>query len=94
MSTTAVAPAPIVTAITTQTLAYAPAVLAGIQVAEQSNASGATKQQAVINAVLAGSQSLESAPNPNVAGIAALVNLFVAILNATGALNHKAKTGA
>ena len=86
MSTT---PSPIITQITTQTLAYAPAVLAGIQVAEQSTASGASKQQAVVNAVLAGSGALEAAPNANVAGIAALVNLFVSIFNSLGLFNHK-----
>lgn len=78
-----------VTAITTQTLAYAPAVLAGVSVAEQSNAPGATKLQAVVNGVLGTSQALESAPNPDVAGISALVNLFVSILNATGVFSHK-----
>lgn len=84
MSTT-----PIVTQITSGTIAYAPAVLAGIQAAELSSASSETKQQAVVNAVLAGSQALEGAPNANVAGVAALVNLFVSIANATGLFSHK-----
>ena len=80
---------PTISAITSQTMAYAPAVLAGVQAAEQSNASGATKKQAVVNAVMAGSQLLTSSPNANVAGIAALVDMFVSILNATGMFAHK-----
>lgn len=76
--------------ITTQTLSYAPAVIAGVQAAELSGASGETKAQAVVNAVLAGSGAAESATNPNVAGIASLVNLFVSIFNATGLFSHKA----
>jgi hypothetical protein len=85
---------PIVASITSNTLAYAPAVLAGIQVAETSPAPGTTKLQAVVNGILGGSQVLEGTPNPTVAGIAALVNLFVSILNATGVFNHKATPAA
>lgn len=80
-----------ISAITTQTLTYAPAVIAGVQAAETTGASGTSKLQAVVNGVLAGSQALEGAPNPDVAGIAALVNLFVSIFNATGIFGHKAK---
>lgn len=78
-----------ISAITTQTLTYAPAVIAGVQAAETTGASGTSKLQAVVNGVLAGSQALEGAPNPDVAGIAALVNLFVSIFNATGIFSHK-----
>lgn len=81
-----------VNVITTQTLAYAPAVLAGIQAAELSAASNETKLQSVVNGVLAGSGALESSTNPEVAGIAALTNLFVSIFNATGIFSHKKTT--
>lgn len=83
---------PTIAAITNGTLTYTPAVIAGVQAAEASSADGATKQEAVVNAILAGSQAVESVPNPNVAGIAALVNLTISILNALGLFKHKAKT--
>ena len=91
MSTSAVTPAPnpTIQAITTDTLEYVPAVAAGVQAAELSSASGATKQQAVVNAIIAGSGALETGPNPNVDAIAALTNLFVSIFNATGIFSHK-----
>lgn len=85
---------PTIAAITSNTLSYAPAVVAGVQAAEITGASGATKQQAVINGILAGSQALEIAPNPNVAAIAALINLFVSIFNATGIFHHAPQAGA
>lgn len=75
--------------INTQTITYLPAVLAGVQAAEQSNAAGATKKQAVVNAVIAGARGAETSTNPNVAGIAALVDLVVSILNSTGVFSHK-----
>ena len=59
-----------INAITTTELAYTPAVLAGVQVAETAIAAGDTKAQAVVNGSLVGSQALESAPQPSVAGIA------------------------
>lgn len=91
MSTSATPPLnPTIAAITTQTLTYTPAVIAGVQAAETSLASGPSKQQAVINAILAGSQAAEGVPNPNVAAIAALVNLTVSIFNALGLFKHKA----
>lgn len=83
-----------VNAITANEIAYAPAVLAGVQVAETSSASGASKAQAVINGIISGSLALESAPQPSVAGIAALVNLTVNILNALGIFSHKAAPAA
>lgn len=82
---------PTVAAINTQTLAFLPSVLAGVHAAEQSNADGATKSQAVVNAIIAGSGSLAAGSNPDVVGIAALVNLTVSILNALGVFKHKAK---
>jgi hypothetical protein len=82
--------------ITAETLAYAPAVLAGIQAAEQAAplAPGSSKQAAVVSAVLqgveVGSGALESSSNPTVAGVAGLVNLFVSILNSLGVFKHTA----
>lgn len=85
MSTTAA-----INTITTNTLQYAPAVLAGIQAAEAvaPSASGSSKQVAVVSSVLqgieVGSGALESSPNPTVASVALLVNLFVSIFNSLG----------
>lgn len=82
---------PTLAAITTDVSAYAPAVLAGVQAAELSNAPGTSKLQAVVNGVLGTTGALETSANPNVAGVAALANLFVGILNALGVFTHKAK---
>lgn len=82
-----------VATITTNELQYAPAVLAGVQVAEAAgvNATGAEKAQAVLNGILEGSQVLATTPTvpPSVAGIAALINLSVSIINAFGLFGHK-----
>lgn len=83
-----------VNTITSDTLVYAPAVLAGVQAAEVSAAPGTTKLQAVVNGVLAASQAGEAVPNATVAGISMLVNLVVSIFNATGLFSHKAATPA
>lgn len=80
---------PTIAAITTQTVAYTPAVLAAVQAAELSNANGTTKLQSVVTGVLGATQVLEAAPNPNVAAVAALTNLVVGILNSLGVFNHK-----
>jgi hypothetical protein len=81
-----------VNSITTQTVSYAPAVLAGIQAAEATQAGGASKQAAVVQAVLngveVGSGDLAQSSNPTVAGVAALVNLFVSIFNSLGIFKH------
>jgi hypothetical protein len=77
--------------ITAAELNYAPAVIAGVQIAESANADGASKAQAVVNGIIAGSQALESATQPNVAGIAALVNLTVSIWNALGSSDLRRK---
>jgi len=82
---------PVISAIDTQVLNYAPAVLAGVQAAEMTAASGPSKFQAVLAGILAGSQAAEAIPIPNVQGIAALVNLSVTILNMLGAFSHKPK---
>lgn len=80
------ASAPLVTTITNETLQYAPAVIAGIQAAELTGATGQSKQAAVVSSVLngveVGSGVLESSPNPTVAGVALLVNMFVSIFKA------------
>lgn len=78
-----------VNTITTGVVQYAPAVIAGIQAAEATGTvSGQSKQAAVVSAVLngveVGSGALENSPNPTVAGVASLVNLFVSIFNALG----------
>lgn len=83
---------PIISAITLATVNYSPAVLAGIQAAEASKASGSTKLQAVVNGVLGTTGALETNTNPNVAAVSALANFFVGIANATGMFNHGAKT--
>jgi hypothetical protein len=82
---------PTIAAITSHTITFAPAVIAGVQAAEMSSANGTTKQQAVVNAVLAGARAAEGTPNPNVAAIASLVDLVVSVLNATGLFSHKSK---
>ncbi len=79
---------PTLAAIDQQTLKYTPAVIAGILAAEQLGAgsTGAEKASAVVGAV---SASLAGSSNPNVAGIAALVNLGVFIANHLGVFKHK-----
>jgi hypothetical protein len=86
-------------AITTQTLIYLPSVLAGVQAAEAASEMvvasggqpipGSTKLGAVLAGVQAGSQVAAGSPNPDVAAIAALVNLTVSILNALGLFKKK-----
>jgi hypothetical protein len=85
---------PTIAAVNAQTLTYVPAVLAGVQAAEQSAGNGASKKQAVVNAILIGARAAEATPNPNVAGIAALVDLVVSILNSTGVFSHKSAPAA
>lgn len=84
--------ATVVNQITAATDANAPAVLAGIIGIEQAASSlpGATKAQIVVAQVLAGARAAEGIPNPTVAGIAALVDIFVSILNASGLFKKKA----
>jgi hypothetical protein len=87
-------------AITTQTLIYLPSVLAGVQAAEHASElvvaaggqplPGETKLGAVLAGVQAGSQAMAGSPNPDVASIAALVNLTVSILNALGLFKKRA----
>lgn len=74
------------------TLQYAPAILGSITAVEAAAGQmpGATKEQIVVNTVLAGAQTASSLPIPSVSGIASLVTLFVGILNATGVFNHGA----
>jgi hypothetical protein len=81
--------------INTQTLAYLPSVIAGIQAAEAAapEAPGASKLDAVLAGIGAGSLALAGTPNANVASIAALVNMSVMIFHLLGAFKH-AKAGA
>jgi len=75
--------------INTQTLQYAPAAMAGIMAAEQSTASGESKLQAVLDGIQAGAHAGEQIPQPQVAAIAGMINLFVSIFNALGVFKHK-----
>jgi hypothetical protein len=74
--------------ITADTLAYAPALMAGVQAIETiaPPVPGATKQSVLLNKVLVGidvgSGALESSPNPTVASCALLVNLFASLIKA------------
>lgn len=74
-----------------QTMNYAPAVMAGVQAAELSSATGAAKKQAVVNGIIAGSQTVQQSPgvSPTVSAIAGLVDLFVSIFNSLGVFSHK-----
>lgn len=81
---------PLVTQITQAELAYLPAAIAAVQVAEASGAAGVTKKQAVMLALGAGASALESSPDPRISGIAALVELTLAVLNGTGLFKHRA----
>lgn len=78
--------------ITSQMVTYAPAVLAGVQVAEQSTASGSDKKSAVLGGILAGAKIEEASTNPAVASISALIDLTVSILNSLGVFGHKSTT--
>jgi precorrin-4 methylase len=75
------------------TLQFAPQVFAGVTAVEAAAAGlpGQTKAEIVINSVIAGAHAAEGVPIPSVAGIAALVELFVTMLSATGIFKHKAK---
>lgn len=86
----------VVNQITSQTVDYAPAVIAGVQAAQAArnadpSITGAQAQSAVVSSILTGievgSGALETSKNPTVAGIALLVNLFVSIFKA---LKHPA----
>jgi len=81
-----------VSQIDSASASYAPAVLAGVIGVEQAAAAlpGETKLQLVVNTILAGSAAGASLPIPAVAGISALVNLFVQILNLAGVFGHAA----
>lgn len=74
-----------VTAITTQTLTYAPAVYAGVMAVDEEAISGQDKFDAVLNGVIGTSSVLATTPNPQVAGIAALINLFASLVKAVKA---------
>lgn len=75
--------------IDAQTLTYIPAVIAGMHAAEQSTAAGATKKQAVLDAIQAGAQAGESVQAPQVAAIAGMIDMFASIFKALGVFRHK-----
>ncbi len=79
---------PIIAAIDEDTLTYAPTV-ANAVVAAEALGPQATGLQKFAAAVTTVSQSLTVSQNPNVAGIAALVNLAVQFANLFGAFKHK-----
>ncbi len=85
---------PTLATITNDVAGYTPAVLAGVQAAEQSTAGGSTKLQAVVNGVLGTTGALETNTNPNVAAVSALANLIVGIFNALGIFGHKSAPAA
>jgi hypothetical protein len=70
------------------TVQFAPAVLSGIQAAEQSSHSGENKKQAVLDGILAGAKAGENIPIPAVAAISGMIDLFVSIFNALGLFHH------
>lgn len=78
-----------VNTITSDVASFTPAVLAGVQAAEQSTASGADKKQAVLNAIQAGSAEGTKIAIPQVAAISGLIDLVVSIFNALGVFSHK-----
>jgi hypothetical protein len=71
---------------------YASAVLTGVLAVEAAakGLPGETKAGIVLNTIITGATVAESAPIPAVAGIAALINLTVSILNAAGVFTHAA----
>ncbi len=77
--------------ITAQTMVYLPAVMAGVMVAQESDAAGADKHAAVLDAVIAGSGALAGAAgaNPDVAAVSGLINLAVSILKALGVFKRR-----
>ncbi len=80
-----------INAINTQTLAFLPAVIAGIQVAEAADAEapGEAKLQAVLAGIGQGAGVLAGSANPNIAGIAQLTSLAVLIFNLLGKFKKK-----
>lgn len=72
---------------------YLPVVLGGVVAVENAikNEPGSTKQQVVVDSILAASQVGEQAPNATAAQISALVNVVVGTLNATGVFSHTQK---
>lgn len=100
MSTAITAPAStsLVTTITSDTLQYAPAVIAGIQAAELAGGTGQAKHTAVLNGILTGVQvgsaALAQSSTGQVQAISSLINLFVSIFNSLGLFKHSTITAA
>jgi hypothetical protein len=72
--------------ITDETIHYAPAAVAAILAIENAAKPlpGRSKREVAIQAIQASSRVAQGVPSPPVAGIGALVDLFVTIFNATG----------
>jgi flagellar biosynthesis protein FliQ len=77
---------PTIAAINTQTLAFAPAVLAAIQAVEAADPHipGTSKRQIVLDSIVGVAKVGETIPNANVAGISLMIDMFVSIFNAAG----------
>jgi hypothetical protein len=77
--------------VTAQTLTYAPIALNAVTSIEAAAAHlpGTTKSQIAVNMILAGATAAEGVPVPSVQAAAALVSLFVGILNATHIFSHR-----
>jgi hypothetical protein len=69
---------------------YAPLALSAVTGVEAAAASlpGATKSQIAVSVILAAAQTASAVPVPEVQAIAALVAMFVGILNASGIFKH------
>jgi len=81
----------VVNQINASTMAYAPGVLGSVIAVENAvhqSVPGTDKKQLIVNAIDAGAKAAQGVPIPEVQGIAALVDLFVNILNATGLFHH------
>jgi hypothetical protein len=79
--------------ISALTLQYAPQALGAIAAIESAakELPAATKEQVVVNVVLAAAQQAEGLPIPEVSEVASLAALFVGILNSTGIFSHGSK---
>ncbi len=77
--------------VLTTTTVFAPVVMAGVQAAEQSDATGEDKRQAVIDGVNAAAEVMTGIPVPSVQAVGALIELFVTVFNKLGIFKKKPK---
>lgn len=82
-----------ITDVTNDTLTYAPLALSAITSVEAaaSGLPGATKSQIAVNVIMAAAQVGTAVPIPTVQAISGLVELLVAILNASNIFKHAPK---